>query len=122
MAILKMEDFVQSFRKQFIFQKKKINGVSERKYYTAYNSERNLKTDTWAIIVFIRLAPRYGFTPEQIRNELNIKHSLYEVLSNEIPELLSPVCDDKNLRETILVKSGLVRNHILATFKVRPEV
>ena len=72
MAILTMEDFVQSFRKQFIFQKKKINGVSERKYYTAYNSERNLKTDTWAIIVFIHLAPKYGFTPQQIRHELNI--------------------------------------------------
>lgn len=119
MSALKLKDFVNSFRKQFVFRKSKSQ-KGDLSYFTAYNNEKGLKTDTWAIIVFIDLAPKYGFAAKEIRQELKIKSSLYEVLLNETPALLSPKCDDKILRQTILVKSGLVQNHILATFKVSP--
>ena len=118
-STLTMEGFVLSFRKQFIFQKGKF-GKCESRYYTAYNAEKRLKTDVWAMVVFIHLAPKYGFTDTEIRQELNIKQSLYDVLKAETPQFLSPSYHDNRLHLTIVTKAGLVENHIHATFKVRP--
>lgn len=116
--LLPMEDFVKSFRSQFIFQAGK-GGLRKGGYYTAYNQERGLPNDCWAMMTFITVAPLYGFNEEEIRTELHVSPSKFERLKEEVVQIMKPEYPDRRLRETILVKSGLVKNCILINHRIR---
>lgn len=118
MPLLTMREFRECFRKQFQFQKGK-GGMRQGRYYTAYNQERGLKTDTWAMIVFIHTAGLYGFERTEIIAELNIRSSLYDVLQQSIPEILSNKCEDVNLHVICTTKMKLVKNSIRYTHRIK---
>jgi len=111
MPKLQFEDFISCFRKQFVFQVGH-GGRRTSKYYVDQNSERGLKNDQWAIMAFIYTGTLYGFSDEQMFNELKISRSLYEFLKEEAVNVISPDYPDKLLNKNVRCKIGLVRNVI----------
>lgn len=115
--LIPMSAFVLCFRKQFLFQNGR-GGYRKGKYYTAYNKERGLKTDKAAIMVFIFVAPQYGFEDKEIVSELGIKARMFYTLKEEVPKLVSNSCPDTNLHITLLNKIALVRNSVMNEFRI----
>lgn len=116
--MLTFENFVKCFRKQFIFQ---IGHGGRRisPYYTAQNAEQGLKNDQWAIMCFIYLGIRYGFSDLQLRDELKIKESLYNFLKEEVENVIIPDYPNKALHRKVVVKIGLVENAINYTHGIQ---
>lgn len=112
-----MEAFVQCFRKQFLFQNGR-GGHRKGRYYTAYNKERGLHNDKWAIMVFIHTAPLYGFGDYEIISELGINRNMFSLLKEETPKFISDQCQDKTLHLTLINKIALVKNSVRNEFKV----
>ena len=112
-----MEAFVFCFRKQFLFQNGR-GGYRKGKYYTAYNKERGLHNDKWAIMVFIHVAPQYGFQDREIVNELGINKSMFNLLKEEVPKFVSSDCSDHILHITLVNKIALVKNSVKAQYRV----
>lgn len=105
------KDFINCFRKQFVFQTGK-SGRRICKYYTWDNWGQGLKNDQWAIMVFIHTGIEYGFTDVEMLEELKIKTKLYEALKHEVAESTKKDYPDRVLRQKILTKIGLVKNCI----------
>jgi hypothetical protein len=105
------KDFINCFRKQFVFQTGK-GGRRISKYYTANNQEQGLKHDKWALMVFIHTGIEYGFTDRQMLEELKIKNKLYEAIKQEVAIAIKSDYPDQILRQKILTKTGLVKNCI----------
>jgi hypothetical protein len=118
MALLPMEDFVFCFRKQFMFQRGK-GGMRVGKYYPIKSGALGLKTDKWVILVFMYVGEICGFTDDEMRKELGIKASLYEVLKKELPNITSGKYPDKMLYKIISNKSKLVRNSLFNTYRLK---
>lgn len=116
---LKFEDYIVCFKKQFCLQKGK-GGHRISAYYTNYNMQSGLKNDTWGIMVFIHCGLRFGFTDKEMLNELKISSSLYEILKDETPKVLSDKYPDVLLHKRVLAKIGLVNNSVLNTHFVKP--
>lgn len=114
---ISMEAFVQCFRKQFLFQNGR-GGHRKGRYYTAYNKERGLHNDKWAIMVFIHTAPLYGFGDYEIISELGINRNMFSLLKEETPKFISDQCQDKTLHLTLINKIALVKNSVRNEFKV----
>lgn len=121
MSLLSMNQFISCFRKQFQFQAGK-GGLRRGRYYTAYNKEKGLKTDCWAMLVFIKTAIEYGFEEEEIIKELQIRPSLFHELYESLPIHLAENCPDKNLHQVIVVKIGLVKNAILFAYGIKANI
>ena len=117
MPKLRFEDFITCFRKQFIFQTGR-GGNRICKYYTAHNQEQGLKNDKWAIMVFIHTGNHFGFSDDELQDELHIRFGLYEVLKQEVRDVLSRNYHDKKLREKVKVKIGLVKNCVRCYYGV----
>lgn len=109
MPKLCIDDFITCFRKQFIFQTGR-SGRRISKYYTAENREQGLKTNTLAIMVFIYTGIHYGFNDEDLRCELKIKRSLYDVLKSEVFCIIQHGHEDHVLQKKVICKIGLVQN------------
>ena len=130
--MLFMEQFSKCLRAQFLLQKtdKRFKngcvGTSKGGYYTAYNCElkhkqnKNKKTDTIAMIVFIYLAPQYGFSTAEIKKELQIADALFEYLSIQIREITSSSYEDYFIKRITMVKAGLVKNCLRINYRVKP--
>ena len=117
---LSFDEFIACFRKQFIFQVGK-GGRRVSKYYTAQNQEQGLKNDQWAIMIFIYLGKLYGFSDDQLNDELNIRESLYDLLKEEVVNVMKPNYHDNLLHRKVMCKIGLVRNYVFYTHKVYVE-
>lgn len=109
MPKLAFDDFIVCFRKQFIFQKGR-SGKRISKYHTDSNQEQGLKNDKWAMMVFIHTGTMYGFKDDEMQDELRIRFGLYEVLKQEVAEVIKPGYHDLALHQKVLVKIGLVKN------------
>lgn len=131
-----MQQFAEGFKKQFQLQKsaqdvihtkdfergnskcktykKKVTGrfVKDGPYYPLFSSKRGLQNNDWAMLTFINVAPKFGFNDEQIMKELSIDINFFSVLKEALPDILSANYHDKELRKTIISKSGLVVNHL----------
>lgn len=118
MPKLEFDEYIFCFRKQFLFQKGH-GGHRISQYYTNYNQQQRLKNDQWAIIVFIYCGEKYGFEDIEMRKELKISPSLYEVLKEEIPEILSSSYPDELLHKKVTSKIKLVKNSILNTYFIK---
>lgn len=114
---LTFENFIRCFRKQFIFQVGH-GGRRISKYYTNENAEQGLKNDQWGIMVFIHLGIKFGFSDEQMIEELKIKQHLYDFLKEEVWEIVNTDYSDKLLRRKVLTKMGLVENCIYHTYRI----
>lgn len=114
---LSLQEFCTCFRKQFIFQNGKGN-MRAGKYFTALNRERGLNNDKWGIMVFLYVAPLYGFNDEQIQQELNIRDSLFTMLKYKVDQLLTKECKDQLLHTTLINKIALVKNSIKNEYRV----
>lgn len=112
-----MQEFCTCFRKQFCFQNGK-GGNRAGKYFTAFNQERGLKNDRWGMMCFIHLAALYGFTDNQILDELKIRGSMYAILKYKTANIVTKGCEDKQLEKTILNKIALVKNSVKIEFRV----
>lgn len=117
MPLLPFDDYITCFRKQFIFQIGK-GGRRISKYYTAKNQEQGLKNDQWAIMIFIYLGKLYGFSDDELNDELGIRESLYDLLKEELLNVIKPDYADHNLHKKVVCKIGLVRNYIRHTHGV----
>lgn len=111
------ENFIQCFRKQFIFQTGR-GGRRISKYYTNENAEQGLRNDQWAIMTFIYLGNKYGFTDDEMIEELKIKQTLYDFLKEEVWNIINTDYPDVLLRRKVLTKIRLVENCIYYTHKV----
>jgi len=121
MAQLAFENFTACFKKQFLFQKGR-GGRRISPYHTDKNSEQHLKNDVWGMMVFIHVGGLYGFTDRQMRKELKISESLYEELKEELPNVINYKYHDQILHRKVVVKIGLVKNSILNTHFIKPEI
>lgn len=123
MTSLSFKEYVTCFRKQFVFQNGK-GGKRICRYYTANNSEQNLKCSEWAIMVFIHCGNKIGFSDPELLQELKIKQKLFDILKLSVQDILYPDHHefndphDQNLSNKIKVKTGLVENAIRATILV----
>lgn len=120
MCKLDFEDYISCFKKQFLLQKGR-GGHRISPYYTNYNQQQNLKNDQWGIIVFIYCGGKYGFTDSKMRGELKIGTSLFEVLKEETPQIISPNYPDKLLHQKVTSKIRLVKNSVLNAYFIRME-
>lgn len=108
---ISMQQFAACVRKQISFQNGKC-GHRKDMYYTAYNNEMGLATDTWGMIVFIYCGDRLGFTDDQMRHELKIQPSMYDVIKQAVPYTTTSKCDNPMLYKVVTTKIGLVKNSI----------
>jgi len=116
--LLKMKDFTICIRKQIQFQAGK-GGLREAMYYTNYNNELGLQTDTWGMMVFIHVAKKCGFSDIEIKKELKLKDAEYFWLKEEAGVNISPACADPALYKIIKHKIGLLKNSILHHYNVK---
>lgn len=120
---LEFKEFIACFRKQFYFQTRK-GGRFHSHYYTNCNKQQGLKNDQWAMMIFIHLGTLYGFSDIQIKEELKLRKSHYELLKEEVRKVYRPSYYDRKLHDKVVVKSGLVinaiyRNHGVVMEKIR---
>lgn len=119
-ALLSMDDFSRLFRRQFYLQKGKGHCRKDM-YYPAKKINPGVKSKYWIMMVFISTAERYGFTQNEIIEELKVPPSEFNIIRKHLLNLLES-CRDDELSRMVEVKSGLVHNTIFYNLNIKPHV